>query len=82
MFMFALNSTPKFEIVNFPCGPSSGTNKNQHTYRLRSSVPPITSYRQISAPPLNLNIPSKYTVIIYPVHMTAAGSAGANTQEI
>ena len=38
MFMFVLDSTPKFEIVNFPCGPSSGTNKNLHTHRLCSSV--------------------------------------------
>ena len=38
MFMFALDSTLKFENVNFPCGASNGTNKNQHTYRLRSNV--------------------------------------------
>ena len=43
MFMFVLDSTPKFEIVNFLCGPSSGTNKNLHTHRLRSSVRGISA---------------------------------------
>ena len=38
MFMFVFDSTLKFENVNIPCGPSSGTNKNLHTYRLRLSV--------------------------------------------
>ena len=47
MFMFALDSTLKFENVNFPCGASSGTNKNQHTYRLRSSVQ-CTLYNDIT----------------------------------
>ena len=47
--MFALDSTLKFENVNFPCGASSGTNKNQHTYRLRSNVAslyycPVSTY--------------------------------------
>ena len=48
MFMFVLDSTLKFENVNFPCGPSSGTNKNLHTHRLRSSVNDIAIARDMN----------------------------------